>query len=176
MGNEAAAATNLGRVWHRWEGRILLAFGLLFLLVGIVLLAREIAFQRDAIVGRGSVVELRVTEGADGPNTSPIVEFKTLEGVPFRFEGASTSPAPTLGEGVPIIYRPDDPQHARINTFVQRWLFPCVFTPLGLLLLLAEVYMTRSTSVTKREASQVKQGYAVPPRSRSIGVLELTAS
>lgn len=153
MDRETASSCGPERRWKRTEGRILVAFGLLFLLVGLVLLAREIAFQREAISGSGSVVELRVTEGVDGPNTSPIVEFKTLEGTPIRFQGASTSPAPMLGEAVPIIYRPDDPQHARINTIVQRWLFPCVFSPLGLLLLLPGIYLARSTSVTKQEAS-----------------------
>jgi hypothetical protein len=91
MGNESAPSLDPGWLWKRWESRILLAFGLLFFLIGIVLLAREIAFQHDAIIGRGSVVELRVTEGADGPNTSPVVEFKTLEGVPIRFEGAAST-------------------------------------------------------------------------------------
>jgi hypothetical protein len=153
MGNESAPSLDPGWLWKRWESRILLAFGLLFFLIGIVLLAREIAFQHDAIIGRGSVVELRVTEGADGPNTSPVVEFKTLEGVPIRFEGAATTPAPTRGDAIPVIYRPTDPQHARINTFGQRWLFPCVFTPLGFLLILAGIYVARSTSVTKQEAS-----------------------
>jgi hypothetical protein len=143
MDSEAASSCGPLRRWKRIEGRILLAFGLLFLLVGLVLLARAIAFQREAISGSGSVVELRVTASMDGPMTSPIVEFQTPEGTTFRCEGTATSPAPRLGEMVPIIYRPDDPQHARINTFVQRWLFPSVFTPLGLLLVLAGTCLGR---------------------------------
>lgn len=143
MNKEAASNVSSERRWKRTEGRILVAFGLLFLLVGLILLAREMVFQREAISGRGSVVELRVTESVDGPMTSPVVEFQTPEGTTFRCEGTATSPAPRLGEAVPIIYRPDDPQHARINTFVQRWLFPACFTPVGLLLVLAGTYLGR---------------------------------
>ncbi len=148
MQSESPAGCGLGRRWKRIEGRILVAFGVLFLLVGLVLLAREIAFQRDAISGRGSVVELRVTESVDGSNTSPVIEFRTPEGVPTRFEGTATTPTPKLGDAVPVIYCPADPQHARIDTFVQRWLFPCAFVPLGVLLLLVGVYLVRSASVT----------------------------
>lgn len=143
MDKEAASSCGPKRRWKRTEGRILVAFGLLFLLVGLILLTREIAFQREAISGSGSVIELRVTESVDGPITTPIVEFRTPDGIAFRCEGTATSPAPRLGEAVPIIYLPDDPQHARINTFVQRWLFPSVFTPLGLLLVLAGTYLGR---------------------------------
>jgi hypothetical protein len=145
MDDNVAATAEHARTWNRWWSRSLFVFGLLFLAIGLVLLARELAFGREAVVTGGSVVELRVTESADGQNTTPVVEFKTREGALIRFEGQSTRPAPSLGDHIPVIYRPNDPQHARIDTFVQRWLMPCAFTPLGFLICLAGIYRARAS-------------------------------
>ncbi len=109
--------------------------GTMFLLGGIGFLVRENAFGKDAVPATGTIVEVRETQNADGPVFTPVVEFETATGDRIRFSGLSTSPPPIKGKIVPVLYRPTLPRDARINTFVERWLFPSIFTPLGLLLL-----------------------------------------
>ncbi len=110
--------------------------GTLFFLVGVGLAIREYSFGRQAVSSTGSIVDLRISDSGDGPNHYPVVEFKTNRGETIRFEGLSTSPPPLKGTLVPVLYSPNDPKNARINTFVDRWLFPSLFTPLGLVMLL----------------------------------------
>lgn len=121
----------------------LLVSGLLFFAVGVGLLVREWHFARSAMPAGGTVVEVRVVDGTDGPNYTPVVEFTTMDRQKVRFEGVSTSPPPIQGEPVPVLYRPDNPRDARVNTFGQRWLFPTVFTPLGLGLILGGIFYRR---------------------------------
>ncbi len=110
--------------------------GTLFFFVGVGLVIREYSFGKQAVPATGSIVDLRVSDSGDGPNHYPVVEFKTNQGETIRFEGLSTSPPPVKGTVVPVLYSSADPKNARINTFVDRWLFPSLFTPVGLVMLL----------------------------------------
>ncbi len=122
----------LGRLTRIFAGIL----GLVFLLLGLGLCIREIHFGGTAQPAAGTIAEVRVKESADGPDYYPVVEFKTAEGRVVRFEGISTSPAPVAGTPIRVLYNPADPEQARINTYAHRWLFPTVFTPIGLVLLL----------------------------------------
>jgi hypothetical protein len=118
--------------FSRTVGYISIAFGALFLLVGFGWFAREINFGRHAVPAAGTIVDLRVSDSGDGPTYTPVVEFKTSEGRTVRFEGISTNPPPERGISTRVLYRPEYPEDARIDRFIDRWLFPSVFTPLGL--------------------------------------------
>ncbi len=111
--------------------------GTIFFVVGLGLAIREYSFGRQAVSSTGSIVDLRISDSGDGPNHYPIIEFKTNQGETIRFEGLPTSPSPVKGTVVPVLYDPSDPNNARVNTFVDRWLFPSLFTPLGLVMLLS---------------------------------------
>jgi hypothetical protein len=115
---------------------ILKLFGVLFLLVGLALFGREIRFGQSALSAPGTIIDVRVTENADGPNYVPVVEFSPQDGRVVHFQGTSTSPAPVKGTPVKVLYDIEKPEQARIDSFVQRWLFPTIFTPVGLVLIL----------------------------------------
>ena len=118
----------------------LCAMGSLFFFVGVGLAIREFSFGRQAVPATGSIVDLRISDSGDGPNHYPIVEFKTNQGETIRFEGLPTSPPSVKGTVVAVLYSSTDPKNARINTFVDRWLFPSLFTPVGLVMLLFAGY------------------------------------
>lgn len=112
------------------------AFGMLFLLVGLGLFLREINFARQAVSAAGKIVEIRQTENSDGPVYTPVVEFSTPDKQVIHFDGMPTDPPRTVGQAVPVLYRQSNPQEARIDRFVDRWLFPTIFTAVGLLVIL----------------------------------------
>ena len=117
------------RLWYR----LLIGFGILFFTLGLGMLVRELAFANGATHTTGAVVELKKVESIDSTNLVPIVEFTPENGKPIRIECASTSPSPTVGDCVTVIYHANDLKGARIDNFVNRWLFPIVFTPIGVI-------------------------------------------
>lgn len=124
----------LGRLLRILAGIV----GVLFLLVGVGLFCREVWFGRIAQTAAGTVREVRVEENADGPNFYPVVEFTTQAGRIVRFEGTSTTPVLALGTAVSVLYNPAKPEEARINSFVQRWLFAAILIPTGLFMVLIQ--------------------------------------
>ena len=50
----------------------------------------------------------------------------------FRSWLSSSPPAYFVGEKVSVLYRPDNPAKAQINSFTDRWLFAVAFTGSGL--------------------------------------------
>ena len=129
--------------------------GTLFFFAGVGMAVRECSFGRQAVLATGIIVDIRIQDSGDGPNHYPVVEFKTNQGETIRFEGQSTSPPPVKGAIVPVLYDSSDPKNARINTFVDRWLFPMLFTPLGLVMLLFAGYQLSR----KADGSAVPDGY-----------------
>jgi len=109
--------------------------GGLFAIVGAGMGIGEYSFGQQATAATGSVVEVRRTEGADGTNLIPVIEFDSPNQQHVRFEGIATSPPYVVGTSVPVLYRTSNPSDARIDQFVQRWLFPSIFTPIGLVCL-----------------------------------------
>jgi hypothetical protein len=76
----------------------------------------------------GTVVEkVRVERPGETANFYPVVEFKTQTGEVFRFEGKTSGPENEykIGEQVEILYDPQDPQGAMINSWKELW-FPSI--------------------------------------------------
>lgn len=94
--------------------------GLLFALIGIGFGVYSVAFAVGCAEAPGTVVRMVGKE-----MRRPIVEYD-VQGKQFTVEGAvsSSPPAYSVGEEVTVLYRPDDPSVARINSFTECWLFP----------------------------------------------------
>jgi hypothetical protein len=122
------------------------ACGVMFLVFGLGWLGREIRFGWKAQPASGTIVEVKSRMSADGPEFYPVVEFTTATGRGVRFEGLSTSPPPVAGTPVEVLYDPDRPERARINSLVQRWLLGALFTPIGgVILVVASIGRRKST-------------------------------
>jgi hypothetical protein len=130
-------------LFSRLLAAVMALVGAVFLLSGLGLGVREAWFGQHALPASGTVTEVRVSDSGEGPNYSPVVAFRTGTGEEVRFEGISTSPPPQTGQTVPVLYHPDAPQAARIDRFVDRWLFPALFVLLGFLMLLGSRYAWR---------------------------------
>ena len=80
----------------------------------------------------GTVVRLNEQSDSEGGCCTyvPIVEFEA-GGRAYSFEGgtASDPPAYRVGERVPVLYDPADPETAQIDKWSERWLFPILIIP-----------------------------------------------
>ena len=84
----------------------------------------------------GTVVRLNEQSDSEGGCCTyvPVVEFDA-GGRAYSFEGdtASDPPAYRVGQRVPVIYDPSDPQTAQIDKWSELWLFPILIIPAMLL-------------------------------------------
>lgn len=99
---------------------------------------------------RTTGVVTRLEESSSGDSGccvySPVIEFEA-NGQTFSFEGgnASDPPAYDVGEQVPVLYDPADPNTAQINKWTERWLFPIIIIPAMLFAaLLVNFFMIRA--------------------------------
>jgi hypothetical protein len=129
---------------RRWFAFGAIAFGAVFLVVGLVLAGMSVSFLVDAERARGTVVALewrkddtgtsRKKRGSDEPVAYPVVEFTSADGTSRTFRSSTGSNPPSYAEGerVEVLYRAASPEDARINGFASLWLLPLIFGGIGL--------------------------------------------
>lgn len=126
--------------------RLLLALGAVCLLLGAYLANRTLDFNHNAVEATGTVV--RYLETREGGDTlyRPMVRFTTTGGDIVTFAGqlSSGSRRFAIGTQVPVIYPFGLAQQARISTFTDNWLGATIAGALGLLALVAGVFVRRA--------------------------------
>ena len=152
-----------GRRARRWIAFGVIAFGALFLVVGLILAGQSVSLLADAKRARGTVVSLEwrtehsssfhKNRSSDKRMAYPVVEFMSADGKQrtFRNSVGSNPPSYEAGERVEVLYRADSPQDARINGFASLWLVPLIFGGLGLL----AAGIGTAVALTMRRRSQV---------------------
>ncbi|WP_055551319.1 DUF3592 domain-containing protein [Streptomyces sp. NBRC 110028] len=130
----------------RWITFGVIAFGAVFLVIGLILAGMSVSFLTDAKRAQGTVVALEWRNDSSGasrkatqsnkPAAYPVVEFTSADGTSRTFRSSTGSNPPSYDEGdrVEVLYRADSPDDARINGFVSLWLLPLIFGGLGLLI------------------------------------------
>jgi len=108
----------------------------IFGVVGIALLcgaayvvALEMQFRHEAVIGKGNVVALDNTRRT----TRPVVEFRDAAGAVHRFVGrvGSRPPSYDVGESVDVRYRSEHPDDAHISGFEESWLAATTLAAFG---------------------------------------------
>ncbi|MGN9760982.1 DUF3592 domain-containing protein [Streptomyces sp. SD31] len=129
---------------RRWFAFGAIAFGAVFLVVGLILAGMSVSFLVEAERARGTVVALewrkddtgtsRKKRQSDEPVAYPVVEFTSADGTSRTFRSSTGSNPPSYDEGerVDVLYRADSPEDARINGFASLWLLPLIFGGIGL--------------------------------------------
>jgi hypothetical protein len=101
--------------------------------VGVVTTVAAIQESADTKETQGTVVALeRGTSAKGGAVNRPVVEYR-VAGQTYRCIGklASNWPVHTVGDQVTVLYKIDDPNTGFIDSFVDRWLCPLLFTGVG---------------------------------------------
>jgi hypothetical protein len=120
--------------------KILKVAPILFLVIGLILLAggaritlRTQSFRRHASAAAGVVVENVWSQDSDSSVYCPKVEFRTESGrsVTFISSVGSRPPAFHEGESVTVLYDPNDPTHAAIDTVMEQWFPSMILCGLG---------------------------------------------
>lgn len=106
----------------------------MFFIVGIYLCVKQMYFNCHALYTIGTVVEA---------SNRPIITFTSQNNETIRFAAHTTSrPAPyARGYQLEVLYSPDSPQQAYINSFVDKWFLSLAVIFTGLLFILPCGYL-----------------------------------
>ncbi len=116
---------------------IALVLGLPFLIFG----AKEL-YQVNKFVTSGDQADGIIVEMNKGSSIlskyHPRVRFQTKKGKTIEFSpgNGSNPPMYEVNDHVSVVYNPDYPNYAAINSFIEIWLGPVIYAGLGLLLLI----------------------------------------
>jgi hypothetical protein len=122
----------------RFIGSIFAFVGLVFLLVGFGMSLHTLRFQNRAVSSTGKIIDFK-EHWVRGERSSishraysPVVRFQTREGKEITFEGSTGFGSGfKLEDKVRVLYDPQDPSHAEIDTFGSRWVVPALSTGIG---------------------------------------------
>jgi hypothetical protein len=118
-------------------------FGGAFPLLGILLLVISFAIYRSnagaretGVLTTGNVVGMEERYDSDGSMYAPIIRFTTIEGEVVEFTSSTWSRPAAYGPGdtVEVLYQPDDPNGAEVDSAFERYGASAILGLVGLLL------------------------------------------
>ena len=114
--------------------RLLLALGVGCLLLAGYLAWLSLSFSADTERATGEVVSYREIRDGDEMRYRPRIRFKTATGEILTVEGQffTTTQRFAIGEQVPMLYRVQKPNEARVALFVDNWIGPFIAALVGL--------------------------------------------
>lgn len=128
------------------SARLLLALGVSCGLLGIYLVYQAQTFLEDSVRATAEVVSYREVRDGDEVRYRPRFRFETANGSIVAVEGqlATTTERFAIGEKIPIVYPISNPQKARVALFVDNWLGASVSLGVGVLALIAGIFIRRA--------------------------------
>jgi hypothetical protein len=119
-------------------GSVMAGMGTLFTVIGVVNGLNTRSFVATATPAQGTVIDLvrRSSTDSDGDVSYayyPVVKFTPSSGQSTIFESNTGSNPPGFSKGqlVDILYNPQKPNSAMINSWFSLWGFPAIFTGIG---------------------------------------------
>lgn len=104
------------------------------MLTGALLLYKSTsAFLAEATKTEGTVVDLVRSQSSDSTTYRPVVHFLDQNGQAIEFISSTGSNPPSYSKGqkVEVLYRPTNPQDAKINGFFSLWGGPTILSGVG---------------------------------------------
>ena len=153
--------------------------GISALLVALLVYIITTSFLQTAEKANGVVIDLHRSVSSDSTTYRPEVEFETLAGEKIRFisNTGSNPPSFSRGEKVEVLYQQDEPQQAKINTFLSLWLLPLlfgvlgfIFTAIGLSFVFYPIYKRKKIQRIKQFGTIVQAEFQSVNRNTSLTV------
>lgn len=145
--------------------------GIVLLVMAAYLFWSTKLFISRAMVTQGVVVENVRNYSDDSYTYSPVIQFNTEDGrnVEFKSKMGSSSPTYSVGEKVEIFYEPNEPEHAKINSFMSLYFFPTILGVMGGVMILGKLAMMLFRRLgKKKETDLLQQGRPVQAKVQGI--------
>ena len=116
-----------------WIGGIFATIGLVFVAVAGWRYLEDRSFAAAAVHATGTVIRMEGSSDSDGTTYRPVVSFRDAGGAEHIFgSGVSSSPPRyAAGDTVEVMYDPDSPDEAVIDSVLDRFFLALVFGGLG---------------------------------------------
>jgi hypothetical protein len=167
--------------------RRFLLFNVIFLTVGIIALSvaafttvSRLILQHSGLTARGRVIRLQLESARRGSSVYyPVVQFLTHDEqeITFRGSAGSNPPAFKVDEAVSVLYDPENPRHAYIQSFGQFWgpplfafLFGAVFAGIPTGILLAQARGRNRARWLKENGQRISTKFERVERNYSVSV------
>lgn len=110
-----------------------LLFSWLTAVGAVVTAVQSWRFLRSAVPASGTVVALRKKGGGADSTWAPVLDFTNQLGAAFTFDTRMSSrpPAYRVGDQIPLLHRPAQPESARVDHPSEFWLAPIVCSVLS---------------------------------------------
>ncbi|OUL27776.1 hypothetical protein BV378_08385 [Nostoc sp. RF31YmG] len=119
-------------------GSIFAGIGSIFAVTGAIFVINTHSFVGTAESIQGTVIDLKLRSSTDSKGRSssvyyPVVKFTPSSGEPTIFESSTGSKPPAFSKGqqVEVLYNPQKPNSAMINSWLELWFLPVMFTGMG---------------------------------------------
>ena len=130
--------------------KVIFAFGIIFVLSGIVMVFNRILFLNNAITVQGEVISLQKEITKDNDNHTsiiykPEVKFQTKSGevITFVSKVGSNPPSFSVGRIIEVVYNPEYPNNAELNSFLSLWFVQMVFIALGVIFIVISIVASK---------------------------------
>jgi hypothetical protein len=108
---------------------IFVGAGPFVLLLGLISVVRTTVFILTSTATEGEVIALKVVPGKRGSKSyAPIFRFTADDGQIYTVTSKNSTNPPSFafGERVKVLFEKEHPEGAKIDTFLQLWMFPMV--------------------------------------------------
>lgn len=114
-------------------GGIFGGLGSIFALIGFGMIANDLMFASSAEETTGTVIRNITQSDSDGVSYKPVVEFRDSSGTRREFASSMSTSwiAYDQGETVDVLYDPDNPERASIDSTTERYILPGIFAAMG---------------------------------------------
>lgn len=141
-----------------WGGGFFVILGLMLWGMAGWLWQQDQRFMAHAVHAEGMVTALLSQRAESGTRYAPEVTFRALQGRDIRFvDGVGTSrPAWRLGDRAGVWYDPAQPEHARLDGFLDRWKGVLIVGTLALVSILIGAGTLAGLARTRRRAAWLR--------------------
>ncbi len=111
------------------------------------------SFIAESAKAEGKVTEVVRSRSSDSTTYKPVVQFNAPNGelIEFMSDTGSNPPSHTVGEKVEVLYLPDNPHDAKINSFFTLWFGPLIVGVMGGIFFLVGLGIVLATANKSRK-------------------------
>jgi hypothetical protein len=138
----------------------LLLAGILVVAAGIPFFIQARQFNATAIHTPGKIVEMQRQQSGKDVSYYPVFSFTDKSGAAHTVHSrlGSSHPGYAVGDAVEVLYPADDPESAKLNSFLTLWTWPAVFGGVGFVMIIASLFFLQGAAAWARnEAADARK-------------------